>query len=172
MRKLLLAQFAEPEAMVAAAREIDRNGCRLIDAFSPFPVEEITALLGLARSRLRVIMFVGGALVATVAYAVEAYSAIIGYPIDSGGRPLNSWPAFMLFPFAIGIFGAALTGFVALLIETRLPALHHPLFALNAFGRATQDGFFLALEAPPHALERTRALLHDAGAVDIAELEA
>ncbi|MEK4035931.1 DUF3341 domain-containing protein [Methylocystis sp. IM3] len=173
MKSLLLAEFVEPEAMVRAARKVDEAGCRLLDAFSPFPVEEVEEFLGARAPRLRVYMFFGGLIVVAAAYATEGWSAIFDYPIDSGGRPLNSWPAFILFPFAVGIFGAALTGFIFLLIETRLPSLHHPLFSVQRFERATQDRFFLALEAPTAAAEnrRAKAWLREAGAVDVVEVE-
>lgn len=173
MKRLLLAEFVEPEAMIEAARKIDEAGFRLVDAFSPFPVEGVEEFLGARAPRLRVYMFFGGLIVAAAAYATEGWSAIFDYPINSGGRPLNSWPAFVLFPFAVGIFGAALTGFIFLLIETRLPSLHHPLFSAASFERATQDRFFLALEAPTGAVgdRRARAWLHEAGAVDVVEVE-
>lgn len=173
MRKTLLAEFSEAEDMLAAARRIKESGCRLNDAYSPFPVEEMAPLLGCESTNLRVLMFLGGLIFAAGAYATEGWSAIYGYPINSGGRPLNSWPAFMLFPFAVAIFGAALAGFITLIFRTGLPALHHPLFAINSFERATQDRFFLALEPPPGATEErnAKAWLRELGAVDIKELE-
>lgn len=172
MKKTLLAEFTRAEDMLSAARRIEESGCRLTDAFSPFPVEEIAQLLGCGSTNLRVFMFLGGLMFAAGAYATEGWSAVFGYPINSGGRPLNSWPAFMLFPFAVAIFGAALTGFVVLMFRTGLPALHHPLFAVESFERATQDGFFLALEPPGGALQERRAItwLHENGAVDVREV--
>ncbi len=173
MTKMLLAEFVEADAMIAAAKNIGGMGCKLLDAFSPFPVEEMSASLGLGAPRLRVLMFYGGLIVTVAAYATEYWSAVFDYPIDSGGRPLNSWPTFVLFPFAIGIFGAALTGFIALMAQTGLPGLHHPLFSIESFERATQDRFFLALEAPSGDAEerRARAWLLEAGAVQISEIE-
>ncbi len=173
MKKLLLAEFLEPKAMIAAARKVDEAGCKLVDAFSPFPVEEMTELLGLGSSKLRGLMFCGGLIVTAAAYVTEACSAIFDYPIDSGGRPLKSWPAFVLFPFAIGIFGAALTGFIALMVKTGLPALYHPLFSSDIFERATQDRFLLALEPPAGVSEerRARAWLREAGASSVVEVE-
>ena len=91
-------------------------------------------------------MFVGGFAMAALAYGLEYFSAVIDYPFNGGGRPLDAWPAFMLVPFATGILAAAVAGFIALLTETGLPRLHDPLFAVEGFERASQDPFILALE--------------------------
>ena len=130
-------------------------------------------ILGETSTRLRVWMFVGGLAVAALAYGTEYWSAVYDFPIDSGGRPLHSWPAFVLFPFAIGIFGAALTGFIGLLATCGLPRLHHPLFDINGFERATQDRFMLALHAPAIDSDKrtTVAWLKQAGAAKVWELE-
>lgn len=171
--RILLAEFAEPETMLAAARKVDHADCRLRDAFTPFPVEGMAELLGATSTKLRVLMFLGGMLFAAGAYATEGVSAVFLYPINSGGRPLNSWPAFMLFPFAVGIFGAALTGLIGLLVQTGLPALRHPLFSAEGFERSTQDRFFLALEPRAGAWEdgRARGWLCEVGAVAVTEIE-
>ncbi len=173
MTKMLLAQFTQPETMVAAARKSDQFGCRLADAFTPFPVEEMPELLGADSTSLRVYMFFGGLIFVVAAYATESLSAVFLYPINSGGRPLNSWPTFVLFPFAIGIFGAALIGFIVLMIKTGLPRLHHPLFSVELLERATQNHFILALEPPRGAALEARAKvwLREAGAVEVTEVE-
>ena len=88
--------------------------------------------------------------------ASNIISAVINYPYNSGGRPLDAWPAFMLVPFATGILVAAIAGFAAFLIETGLPRLHHPLFAVEGFERASQDRFVLALEPPDGTTQRRR----------------
>jgi hypothetical protein len=174
MSALLLASFANAPAMIETARGAKTAQFNLADAFSPFPVEGMAELLGHTSTRLRVHMFIGGLAFAAAAYALEYWTAVHAYPINSGGRPLNAWPAFMLFPFAVGIFGAAFAGFVAFLLQSGLPRLHHPLFAIPGFERATQDRFVLALEAPADAAERMRmvAWLRAAGAERIWELEA
>jgi hypothetical protein len=171
--RTLVAEFVEAEALVRTAQHAGATRYRLIDAFTPFPIEGFDHLVGATSTRLRVIMFIGGMSVAALAYGIEAYSAVLGYPFNSGGRPLNSWPAFMLFPFAIGIFGAALTGLIAMLIKMGLPRLHHPLFEIDGFERATQDRFLLALEGPPDVERRVEAAawLRQEGAVNVWDLE-
>lgn len=173
MPALLLAQFAESARFVEAARRAKRADYRLVDAFTPFPVEAMHELLDRRRSHIRVAMFIGGIAMAALAYGTEYYSAVIGYPYNSGGRPLDAWPAFMLVPFATGILVAAIAGLTTFLIECRLPRLHHALFAVEGFERASQDQFILALERPAQDEELQRALdfFRNAGAVALREVE-
>lgn len=174
MTIVLIAQFKEGNALLKAARESKDGGRTVLDAFTPFPIEGMAELLGTTSTRLRVVMAIGGLGMAAFAFGLQYYSAVIDYPINSGGRPLNSWPAFMLVPFATGILVAAISGFVALLWETGLPRLHHPLFEIPDFGLASQDRFLLALDAPDDEDERTalRMRLTDAGAAEVVEVAA
>jgi hypothetical protein len=173
MSGVLLAEFRGAEALLDAARRAGTAGWHALDAFSPFAVEGLAEALGVARSHVRVVMFFGGVGIAAVAYGTEWYSAVIDYPINSGGRPLHSWPAFMLFPFAIGIFGAAIAGLIALCVETGLPRLHHRLFSVPGFERVSQNAFLLALDWPdnPDDAQRARDWLNAAGAVAIWEVK-
>jgi Protein of unknown function (DUF3341) len=171
MTALLLAEFSDERRIVDAARRV-RGRYRLVDAYTPFPVEDVFALLEHRRSRIRVVMFIGGVAMAALAYGTEYYSAAIDYPYNSGGRPFDAWPAFMLVPFATGILVAAVAGFATFLVETGLPRLHDPLFAVDSFERASQDRFVLALERPDADDERRQMIegLRDSGAVAIREV--
>ncbi len=166
MSGLLLAEFADGGTLLAAARGLKQRGVRIIDAFMPVPVDELAELLGATSTRIRVAMFVGGMTVAALLYATEWYTAVINYPVNSGGRPLNSWIPFMLPPVATGIFAAALVGLIVLFVSTGLPRLHHPLFALDGFEHVTQDRFVLLMARPDGEPEdETRAWLADRGAL-------
>jgi Protein of unknown function (DUF3341) len=171
MTALLLAEFSDERRFVDAAR-LASSRYRLVDAYTPFPVEDVFELLEHRRSHIRVAMFIGGIATATLAYGTEYYSAAIAYPYNSGGRPFDAWPAFMLVPFATGILVAAIAGFATFLAETGLPRLHDPLFAVDSFEHASQDRFVLALERPDAADERRRMIegLRDSGAVAIREV--
>jgi len=173
MSAMLVADFRDAGDLTRAAQWAKSAGYPLADAFSPFPLDGMPELLGETSTRLRLWMFIGGMAVAALAYATEFWSAVYNYPIDSGGRPLNAWPAFMLFPFAVGIFGAALTGFIGLLVKCGLPRVHHPLFDINGFERVTQDRFMLALHAPQADGDKRTAVawLKEAGADTVWELE-
>jgi Protein of unknown function (DUF3341) len=170
--KMLLAEFAHAHRLREAAEAASRRGYTLIDAFTPFPVEGVAEMLDSRPSRVRVFMFAGGVLIAAMALGGEYYTAVINYPYNVGGRPLNSWPAFMLVPFATGILGATIAGFIRFLFETDLPRLHFPLFAIDGTERASQDRFFLAIEAPEAEDERRNVVdsLKGAGALMVREV--
>lgn len=172
MTPLLLAQFADSSRFVDAARRARRANYRLIDTFTPFPVEGIAELLEHRPSRIRVAMFIGGMATAVLAYALQYFSAVIDYPYNSGGRPFDAWPTFMLVPFATGILVAAIAGFTTFLIECGLPRLHHSLFAVEGFERASQDLFMLAIARPDSYDDVRRAvdLLREGGASAIREI--
>ena len=174
MTALLLAEFANSTRLVEAARRARGEHYRLIDAFTPFPVEGMHELLDRKNSHIRVAMFIGGIATAATAYGLEYYSAVINYPYNSGGRPLDAWPAFMLVPFATGILVAAITGFASLLVECGLPRLHYALFAVEGFERASQDRFILAVERPAddNALRRALDFFRGAGATALREVDA
>ncbi len=172
MSALLLAEFSQAGRMTAAARGAALRQLRVLDAFTPFPVEELDALLPPRPSRIRVVMLIGGLAMAALAYGTEYYSAVINYPYNAGGRPLHSWPAFMLVPFALAILGATVAGLAAFLIECGLPRLHHPLFDVDGFERVSQDRFVLALARPAERGEAQRTIdwLHQAGALSVREV--
>lgn len=173
MNSLYLAEFLDSATLLRAARQAKELRYRLSDAFSPFPIEGMAELVGSTSTRLRVIMFLGGMATAAACYGTEYWTAVFDFPINSGGRSLNSWPAFMLFPFAFGIFGAALIGLIALFVEAGLPRLHHPLFSIEGFERVTQDRFVLALKPPAGGEDSQAAIdwLKQAGAIHVWEIE-
>jgi Protein of unknown function (DUF3341) len=169
----LLAEFPDSRQVVDAARRACAAHLRPVDAFTPFPVEGLSALLRLRPHRIRLVMFIAGMAVAALAYGTEYYSAVINYPYNSGGRPLDAWPAFMLVPFAVGILAAAIAGFIAFLTACGLPRLHHSLFVVEGFDRASQDRFILAVERPTdEQLHTAIDLLRRSGATAIREVKA
>jgi Protein of unknown function (DUF3341) len=172
MTGLVLAEFSNCARFVDAARRAHASHRRILDAFTPFPVEDVFDLIDHRRSRIRVAMFIGGIAMAAIAYGTEYYSAAIDYPNNSGGRPFDAWPAFMLVPFATGILVAAVAGFATFLVETGLPRLHDPLFAVEGFERASQDRFVLALAQPDGDDDRRHMIdfLRNAGATAIREV--
>lgn len=150
MTAVIVARFADAEALKAAAADLARDEFRVVDAFTPFPVE-LEAWRGedgVRGNRIGWAAALGGLSVAALIYAAEAFSAGVAYPFDSGGRPLQSWPVFLLAPFELGVLAAAVSGFVAFLWLTGLPRLHHAAFEIPGIDRASQDGFFLAVAAP------------------------
>ena len=172
MSETLIAEFSNPEALCAALRQVKESGHHALDAFTPYPVEGLDLELDVPPSRIRYAMLAGGLIVAAFAFALQWYSAVIDYPLNSGGRPLNSWQVFLLVPFEVGVFAAALCGVVAFLWSCGLPRLHHPLFEISGFERATQDHFFLLVAAkqPKEAIRDLRNDLETAGAIVVTEV--
>jgi len=173
-RAHIVAEFGNSGALVRAAREARARGFEPVDALTPCPVEDVEEALGLKTSPIRWPMLFAAVGVAALAYALEVWSAVFAYPFDSGGRPPNSWPIFLLVPFEVGVLAAALAGFIALIVLCGLPRLHHPLFDLPSVERATDDRYLLVVEAPREEseAERLRALLGEAHALTVGEVVA
>lgn len=173
MTRLLLAEFRDQRGFNEAARRMNGSYGHVVEAFTPFPVETLPGMPDPPRSRIRPAMFAGGMIMAALAYGLEYYSAVVNYPYNSGGRPLNAWPTFMLVPFATGILLAAVCGFAVFLFETGLPQLSNPLFGVEGFDGASQDRFLLAVE--PEERQDSRAatadLLRSCGAISVREVD-
>ena len=173
MTRALLAGFPGPEPLKTALRAAREEGQTPLEAFTPYPMAELAELLGHARTNIPWWMLGGGLTMAALFYAMEWFSATRLYAFDQGGRPFNSWPAFIVATVEVSVLAAGLTGFVAFLWKCGLPRLHHPLFDAEPFVRASQDQFLLALQLPREAHEAglTRRFLFDAGAVWLEEVE-
>ena len=172
MTAMLLAEFDDSDRLIAAMRKLPGADAAIHDAYTPFPVPGLADLMPGRPTRIRIAMLVGFLFMAGGAYFMEWLSAVYLYPINSGGRPLHSWPVFVLFPFEIGVLGAAVAGLVALLWSTGLPRLNHPLFDAARFTAASQDRFFLAAvpAAPAYDARRVHALLVACGALTVTEV--
>ena len=171
---VVIAEFGNPGALCHAARRMREEGFRLLDALTPCPLQDLDEPLSLRPSPIRWPMLIAAVGVAAFAYWLEWWSAVFAYPIDSGGRPLHSWPVFLLAPFEVGVLAAGLAGFVALLVLCGLPRLNHPLFDWDAIERASDDRYFLLMAAPGRESDnnRLRGLLSDLKALRIRELPA
>jgi hypothetical protein len=156
----LMAEFADPAALVAAARA-SRAAFRDVDAYAPYSVEGLPEALGFAHDRVALIALLGGMAGGLAAYCLQWYTAVLDYPINAGGRPLHSWPAFIPATFEVTVLAAALALFVGLWALNGLPRLRHPVFNAPEFDLASRNRFFLAIRAsdPQFDRERTRAFL-------------
>jgi hypothetical protein len=144
----LLAEFPTADALLAAARDAHgQDFC--VDAYAPFPVEGLAEAVGFRGSRVPAMTFIGGLFGGAATYALQWYSAVISYPINVGGRPLHSWPAFVPASLAMVILGAALAAVFGMLIANGLPRLRHPLADIPEFDLASRNRFFLCLRATP-----------------------
>jgi len=151
----LLAEFGSPNELLQAAQETKRRGYRRVDAYSPFPIEGLAESLGMHRTRLPFLVLLGGIIGGLSGYGMQYYASVFSYPLNVGGRPLHSWPAFVPVTFELTILGAALTAVIGMLMLNGLPRPYHPLFGIDAFARATQDRFFLCIEAVDPLFDRS-----------------
>ncbi len=160
--RLLLA-FDGPERLLNAARALRGAGVAGMDAHTPYRLPELEPLLDLPASRVRPMMLICGLGAGLAIFLWQWWTSTQGYPINSGGRPLNSWPAFMFTVFETGVLAAALAGLVAFLAACGLPRPHHPFFVPVATEAASDDGFFLSLPArdAPDRLELERLVAPD-----------
>jgi hypothetical protein len=150
----LMAEFDNPDALVHATTQARLAGYRKMDAYSPIPIEELNEALGLRRTRLPKLVFIGGVLGGLGGYGLEYFSAAVTYPMNVGGRPFHSWPQFIPVTFETTVLGAALTCFIGMWALNRLPQPYHPVFNVPAFARASTDRFFLCIEADDPRFER------------------
>jgi Protein of unknown function (DUF3341) len=156
-----MAEFDDPNALVAATHRAYYEGYRRMDAYSPFPIEELHDALGSHESRLPLIVLIGGILGGLGGYALQYWVAAIAYPINVGGRPLHSWPAFIPVTFECTILAAALSAVLGMLALNGLPTPYHAVFNVPRFALASRNRFFLVIEAADakFALEPTRRFL-------------
>ncbi len=157
----LLAEFEDPNALVAAARRARQQGYRRMDAYSPFPIEELGEAIGAHDSRLPLIVLIGGLIGCIGGYLLQYWVAAIAYPVNVGGRPFHSWPAFIPVTFECTILGASLAAVLGMLGLNGLPQPYHPVFNVPRFALASRNRFFLCIEArdPRFHIEETRRFL-------------
>jgi ActD protein len=151
-----LAEFDTAQALVAAAKASRAAGYRRVEAYAPFPVEELVEALGSYKDRVPLITLIGGILGGAGGYFMQWYSAVIAYPLNLGGRPYHSWPSFIPVTFELTILGAALFAVLGMLVLNGLPKLYHPLFNVPEFELASRNRFFLCLRSDDRTYERDR----------------
>ena len=168
----LVAEFSSPTALVKAAHEVHAAGYTLVDAHTPYPIEEVIEALHLDRSHLPKIVLAGGILGLAGGFGLQYWTSVIAYPLNIGGRPLNSWPAFVIPSFETTVLLAALSAVLGMLALNGLPRPYHPVFNARNFSAASTDKFFLCIEArdPKFDREVVRQLLASLGG-DVSEAE-
>jgi hypothetical protein len=169
----LMAEFDTPEDLLEAAQRAYAEGYRRMDAYSPFPVAGLAEAIGFHRTKLPLIVLLGGIAGGLGGYLLQYYTAVIDYPLNVGGRPLHSWPAFIPVTFEMTVLIAALFAVLGMLALNGLPMPYHPVFNVPRFELASRNLFFLCIESadPRFDAERTRQFLESLGSRQVHEVE-
>ena len=168
----IMAEFDSATALVAAAHRVHEAGYKKVDAYSPFPVEGLAEAIGFHRDEVPLVVLIGGLIGGLSAYALQYWIANISYPINVGGKPLHSWPAFIVVTFEMTILFAGIAAVFGMLALNGLPMPYHPVFNVPRFAFATKDRFFLIVFSsdPQYNRAATRQLLEGLRPKSISEV--
>jgi hypothetical protein len=168
-----MAEFDNPSDLVAAARRTYESGYRRINGYSPYPIEELSEAIGFTRTSLPLIVFIGGLLGGIGGFSMQYWMEVINYPLNVGGKPFDSWPAFVPITFECTVLVAAFSAVLGMLILNKLPQPYHPVFNAPDFALATRDRFFLVVEANDHKYDHDAVVtfLTSLGAIKVSDVE-
>lgn len=169
----LMAEFDDPEQLLKAVKRTRAEGYRRIEAYTPFPIEGLVDALGKRDDRVPWIVFFSGLAGACAGYGLQYYISAVDYPLNVGGRPFHSWPAFIPVTFELMVLLAAFGAVLGMLILNGLPRPYHPVFNAPRFELVNQDRFFLCIERrdPKFDPERTKQFLQSLDPKTVTEVE-
>jgi hypothetical protein len=169
----LLAEFSEPNELIAAVRRTREAGYRDIDAYTPFPIEELAEAMEMHHNRLALLVLAGGIVGGLLGLGLQYWTSVIAYPVNVGGRPFFSWPSFIPITFETTVLVAAFSAVLGMLALNGLPMPYHPVFNVPRFALATRDRFFLCIEATDPQFDRdgTRRFLERLVPRTVSEVE-
>jgi hypothetical protein len=169
----LLAEFGDQDALLEAARRIRATGYTFVDAYTPYPVDGLAEELGFRTTRVPLVVLVGGILGAVGGYFLQYWLNVLNYPINVGGRPLNSIPAWVIVTFELTILTAAIFAVFGMLALNGLPRPYHPVFNVPEFALASTNRFFFAVDArdPRFDPKDTRRFLESLGPKGVWDVE-
>ena len=168
----LMAEFASDKEILAATKSAYEHGFRKMDAYTPFPVEGLAEALGRRKTAIPFLVLIAGISGGIGGYFIQWWAMAVDYPLNIGGRPLNSWPSYIPITFELTVLSASFAAIIGMLALNRLPEPHHPVFNVPEFERASTDKFFLCIEAddPKFDPVATRSFLESLKPEMIAEV--
>jgi hypothetical protein len=168
----LMAEFDSPETLLGAARRARDEGYVGIEAFTPFPVEGLAEVIGVHSSRVPLICLIGGLIGCSGGFFLQWWPNVIGYPLDIGGKPFNSWPTFIPITFELTILCAGLATVFGMLVLNGLPMPYHPVFNASRFELASRNRFFLCIMARDAKFDaqKTREFLQTLNAHEVSDI--
>jgi len=169
----IVAEFENPNDLLKATRAAYEAGYRRIEAYTPYPIEEVSEAVSPHRNRLPLIVLIGGIVGGLGGYLLQYYTQVIDYPLNIGGRPFHSWPSFIVATFETTILGAALSAIFGMLALNGLPRPHHPIFNTPRFELASRNRFFLCVESTDKQFdkEKTKEFLAEFLPRDVSEVD-
>ncbi len=169
----VMGEFSTPEDLVAATKKVREAGYKHVEAYTPFPVEGLSEAVGFKWTAVPLLTLIGGIGGGLTGFGLQYWVAAITYPMNIGGRPLNSWPAFIPVTFELTVLGASIFAVVSMLALNKLPQPYHPVFNVDRFAQASTDKFFLCIEArdPKFNLMETAKLLQSLHAEHVNEVK-
>ena len=170
----LMAEFDSAQAVVNAARRVVAEGYAKVEAYTPVPVEELNDIIHKKRTKLSALVLIGGLTGMATGFGLQYWASVLEYPLNIGGRPFASWPAFVIPSYELTILFASLTAAGAMIALNGLPQPYHPVFNTPRFSLATSDKFFLVIETedPKYDSEKTKQFLEGLGAKGVYEVPA
>ena len=169
----VMGEFSTPEDLLAATKKAREAGYKHVEAYTPFPVEGLSEAVGFKWTAVPLLTLMGGVGGGLTGFGLQYWVAAITYPINIGGRPLNSWPAFIPVTFELTVLGASIFAVFGMLALNKLPQPYHPVFNVERFAQASTDKFFLCIEArdPKFDLVETSKFLQSLHAQHVNEVK-
>lgn len=169
----LLAEYETPAAIYHACEQIRDSGFRRFDSYTPFPVHGLDKAMGLGPSYLPWLVLIAGVTGASLAMLFMVWTSAYDLPLNIGGKPTFSIPAFIPVTFEVTILFSGLTAVFGMFVLNSIPTYHHPLFDIARFAKASDDGFFVMIEARDKRYDRKKVseFLLKTGAVSVIVVE-
>ncbi len=165
----VMAEFKTPQELLHGIEKAKASGYTRMDAFTPYPIEKVVDALGFHHTKVPLITLIGALIGSSSVFGFITWASVVDYPLNVGGRPYFSWPAFIPATFEGAVFVGGLSAAIGMIVLNGLPRLYHPVFNVPRFKAASKDGYFLCVEAadPKFQADAVRQVLQSAHPVEV-----